>query len=47
MTRYHRRNREFKALQVSGQYPNLTWLEFRHPAQALAYLQMLEKTRAS
>ena len=41
ITSFRRRNREFRALQSSGKYPNLTWVEFHRPAQARAYLQAL------
>jgi len=42
VTTFHRRQRNFEALRRGGAYPQLTWLEFRTPAQALRYLHALE-----
>ena len=39
-TTYHRRQREFAALRISGHFPHLTWYEFRHPRQAQQWLAL-------
>lgn len=38
VTTFHRRRREFDALRASGRFEHLTWIEFRHPRQAAAWL---------
>lgn len=45
LTTFHRRRRQYRALQMSGKYPHLAWIELRHPSQARRFLSM--RSRAS
>jgi len=45
LTTFHRRRRQYRALQLSGTYPHLTWIELRHPSEASRFLSM--RSRAS
>lgn len=39
ITTHRRRREEFARLRARNEYPNLTWIEFLHPADAVAYLR--------
>lgn len=41
VTTHARRTRDYETLRASNQYPNMRWLEFRHPSQAERWLQEL------
>lgn len=40
LTTFHRRRRQYRALQGGGEYPHLAWMELRHPSQASRFLAM-------
>lgn len=41
ITSYRRRTREFRALQASGAYPGLAWLELTHPRECARFVAAL------
>lgn len=41
---FHRRQREFKALQADAQYGRLQWIEFKHPRAAERFLGEVRAT---
>lgn len=41
LTTFHRRRREFEALQASGEFAHLSWHRVRHPREAQALLRAL------
>jgi adenylate kinase family enzyme len=38
ITTFRRRRKEYQQIRESAQYPQLAWLEFRHPAEAEQFL---------
>jgi adenylate kinase family enzyme len=41
-TTFHRRRRELNELRAGGNYPQVTWVEFRRPSDAARYLRSLQ-----
>ncbi len=39
ITTHRRRREEFSQLRARNEYPSLTWIEFLHPTDAVAYLR--------
>lgn len=41
VTTFNRRRKEFATLRASGNYPHLSWVELRRPAEAESYLRSI------
>jgi adenylate kinase family enzyme len=44
---FHRRRREFDRLKVTGDYPDLRWIELRSPPEACSFLRTIARDRWS
>jgi adenylate kinase family enzyme len=42
---FHRRRRQFGALQANNPYPNLSWVELERPADAERFVRLLDEAR--